>query len=161
MLISPAPIDVPESVLADLRERLARTRWFDAIPGTGWSLGTDVDYLRELAEYWRREFRWDDTQRRLNALGPIATEIDGQRIHALHVRLGRVGLATPEICLGQPLGQVVVLARRVVGGRAPAVARGAAPFARRTRRGTRTSYAIFDADFFFFFGSRFFLVFEI
>ena len=94
MLISPAPIDVPESVLADLRERLARTRWCDSIPGTGWSLGTDVDYLRALVEYWQREFRWDDTQRRLNALGPIATEIDGQRIHALHVCSPRAD-ATP------------------------------------------------------------------
>ena len=89
MLISPAPIDVPESVLADLRERLARTRWFDSLPGSRWSLGTDVDYLRELGEYWRQEFRWYDTQRRLNSLGPIATEIAGQRIHAFHVRSPR------------------------------------------------------------------------
>ena len=52
-------------------------------------MGTDVDYLRGLVDYWRTDFDWYDTQRRLNALGPIATEVDGQRIHAFHVRSPR------------------------------------------------------------------------
>ena len=87
--VSTAPVDVPEAVLADLRERLARTRWFDSFPDAGWSMGTDVDYLRGLVDYWRTDFDWYDTQRHLNALGPIATEVDGQRIHAFHVRSPR------------------------------------------------------------------------
>ena len=87
--LSTAPVDVPEAVLADLRERLARTRWFESFPDAGWSMGTDVDYLRGLVDYWRIDFDWYDTQRHLNSLGPIATEVDGQRIHAFHVRSPR------------------------------------------------------------------------
>ena len=45
-------IDVPAGVLRDLEERLARTRWPDQLPGTGWSYGADTAYLRELVAYW-------------------------------------------------------------------------------------------------------------
>ena len=106
MLIAPAPIDVPESVLADLRDRLARTRWFDSIPGSGWSLGTDVDYLRGLVTEWQTDFDWYATQQRFNELGPIATEIDGQRIHAFHVRSPRAD-ATPLLLVHGWPGSVI------------------------------------------------------
>jgi microsomal epoxide hydrolase len=106
MLIAPAPIDVPESVLADLRDRLARTRWFDSIPRSGWSLGTDVDYLRGLVNQWRTDFDWFAIQRRFNELGPIATEIDGQRIHAFHVRSPRAD-ATPLLMVHGWPGSVI------------------------------------------------------
>ena len=43
-------VDVSDGVLRDLDERLARTRWPDQLPGTGWSYGTDTTYLRELVE---------------------------------------------------------------------------------------------------------------
>ena len=53
-----APIDVPQAVLDDLSERLARTRWPKPVEGTGWDAGADVAYIRELCEYWRRDYDW-------------------------------------------------------------------------------------------------------
>ncbi|MFD6165878.1 epoxide hydrolase family protein [Oerskovia sp. NPDC060287] len=47
----------PEAV-EDLRARLRATRWPDAPLDAGWSLGTDLDYLRELVAYWADEFDW-------------------------------------------------------------------------------------------------------
>lgn len=47
-----------EAAVADLRERLARTRWPDSIAGSGWEYGADLEYLRELCRYWREEFDW-------------------------------------------------------------------------------------------------------
>ncbi len=44
-------ISVDDTVLDDLRERLARTRFPDQIPGTGWDYGTDLYYLKELGSY--------------------------------------------------------------------------------------------------------------
>jgi pimeloyl-ACP methyl ester carboxylesterase len=101
-----APIAVPESDLADLRERLARTRWFDTIPEAGWSLGVDVDYVRGLVDYWQSDFDWYATQRRFNDLGPLATEIAGQRIHAFHVRSPRAD-ATPLLLVHGWPGSVI------------------------------------------------------
>jgi Epoxide hydrolase N terminus len=46
--IEPFTIEVDEDVLADLRDRILRTRWPDEVAGTGWDHGTDRDYLRSL-----------------------------------------------------------------------------------------------------------------
>jgi hypothetical protein len=47
------PIEIPQSELDDLHERLARTRWPDELPGAGWAYGIPLDYVKELAQYWR------------------------------------------------------------------------------------------------------------
>ncbi len=79
-------IDVPDEVLVDLRDRLARTRWPDQIEGTGWSLGTDTAYLKELCAYWQDRYDWRAEEAKLNAWAHGLTEIDGQTLHFLHAR---------------------------------------------------------------------------
>ena len=56
--LQPFRIAVPEEVLEDLRERIARTRWPDEIAGSGWDYGTNLAYLKELLDYWRNGFDW-------------------------------------------------------------------------------------------------------
>src|SRR5260370_36279376 len=56
--ITPFEVHVPQGELDDLRERLARTRWIDEFPGSGWSYGTSRLYLQELCAYWRTGFDW-------------------------------------------------------------------------------------------------------
>jgi epoxide hydrolase len=56
--ITPFRVDVPQADIDDLRDRLARTRWPDALPGDDWSTGVPVAYLRDLAEYWRTTYDW-------------------------------------------------------------------------------------------------------
>ena len=46
MTIEPFKVDVPDSVLQDLHERLDRTRWPDEIPGSGWDYGSNLDYIK-------------------------------------------------------------------------------------------------------------------
>ena len=84
--VRPFRIDVPQAELDDLRDRLARTRWPDQVPGTGWDYGIPVDYVRDLAEYWRAGFDWRAAERRLNEFPQFTTTIDGQNVHFLHVR---------------------------------------------------------------------------
>jgi pimeloyl-ACP methyl ester carboxylesterase len=84
--IRPFRIDVPQAELDDLRDRLARTRWPDALPGVGWSRGVPLDYLKGLAEYWRTKFDWRKQEARLNKFPQFTTELDGANVHFLHVR---------------------------------------------------------------------------
>ena len=84
--IRPFRIDIPDRDREDLRERLAGTRWPDELPGGGWRRGVPLDYLRQLADYWRAGFDWRAQEARLNALPQYTTEIDGQTVHFLHVR---------------------------------------------------------------------------
>jgi pimeloyl-ACP methyl ester carboxylesterase len=84
--IRPFRIEVPQAALDDLRERLARTRWPDELPGVGWSYGVPVGYVKKLTEYWRTDYDWRAHEARLNAHPQFTTTIDGASIHFLHVR---------------------------------------------------------------------------
>jgi pimeloyl-ACP methyl ester carboxylesterase len=84
--IRPFRIEIPQRDLDDLRDRLARTRWPDQLPGVGWSFGVPLDRVQELAEHWRTEYDWRRHETRLNGFPQFTTEIDGQRVHFLHVR---------------------------------------------------------------------------
>src|ERR1700680_4559504 len=79
-------IDIAQSAVDDLRERLHRTRWTDELPGTGWSRGVPTSYLKELAAYWADTYDWRAEEARLNAYPQFTTTIDGQNVHFLHVR---------------------------------------------------------------------------
>lgn len=84
--IRPFRIDIPQTDLDDLHGRLARTRWPRQLPGSEWSRGVPVAYLRELVEYWRTGFDWREREVELNAFPQFTTEIDGQQMHFVHVR---------------------------------------------------------------------------
>lgn len=87
--ITPFRIDVPQAELDDLRDRLARTRWAEQIPGSGDDYGVSTDRVRHLAQLWRDGFDWRAVERDLNTLPQFTTEIDGQTIHFAHVKSER------------------------------------------------------------------------
>lgn len=74
------------AVLDDLRARLRTTRWPDAPSGAGWSLGTDVDYLRELVTYWAEEFDWAADLAAQARLPRFTARVAGRDVRFVHVR---------------------------------------------------------------------------
>jgi microsomal epoxide hydrolase len=84
--LRPFRIEVPEADLDDLRDRLARTRWPDQIPGSGWGYGTDMEYLRDLCDTWQTKFDWRAQEDRFNRWPHFLTDIDGQPVHFIHAR---------------------------------------------------------------------------
>ena len=87
-MASPEPrpyrLDVRDDVLDDLRERLARTRWPDEIPGSGWTYGTDLAFMRRLTERWRDDFDWRAQEAKLNAFDQFKVPLDGIDLHFIH-----------------------------------------------------------------------------
>jgi epoxide hydrolase len=84
--IRPFHIATPQADLDDLRDRLARTRWPDELPGVGSSYGVPLDYIKKLVDYWRAGYDWRAWEARLNGYPQFTTTIDRQNIHFLHVR---------------------------------------------------------------------------
>src|SRR5204862_3183340 len=98
----PFKIRVPDAVLADLKQRLARTRFPSDVPGSGWDYGTNLAYLRELVTYWRDSFDWRAAERRLNQLDQFTTNIDGLDIHFVHQRSRNAGALPLVLTHGWP-----------------------------------------------------------
>ena len=83
--MEPFRLDVPESELTDLRDRLRRTRWPEPATADGWAQGVPLDFLQGLCAYWADGYDWRRLEARLNGLPQYTTGIDGVDVHFVHV----------------------------------------------------------------------------
>ncbi len=86
MAVQSFQINVPQAVLDDLQERLARTRWTAEVEGVGWDYGTNVSYMRQLADYWQHKYDWRKYEAELNKFAHFKADVDGVGIHFIHER---------------------------------------------------------------------------
>ena len=84
--IRPFQISVPDEQLADLRRRVAATRWPPKEPVSDASQGVQLATIQALARYWETGYDWRKAEAKLNALPQFKTEIDGVDIHFIHVK---------------------------------------------------------------------------
>jgi pimeloyl-ACP methyl ester carboxylesterase len=101
-VIEPFRIDIPQADLDDLADRLARTRWPDELPDAGDVYGLPLRRMRDLVEHWRTAYDWRKHEARLNELPQYTTEIDGQRVHFVHVRSADPGALPLILTHGWP-----------------------------------------------------------
>lgn len=84
--VRPFTMQVQDSAIDDLKQRLANSRWPDQVNDQDWSYGTDIDYLRQLCEYWQHDFDWRTQEAALNHFDQFLLDIDGLDIHFIHQR---------------------------------------------------------------------------
>jgi pimeloyl-ACP methyl ester carboxylesterase len=108
MPAEPAPfrIEIPQADIADLGERLRRTRWPEPETVGDWSQGVPLAYVQDLCRYWADGYDWRATEARLNGLPQFHLAIDGVPIHFIHVRSPRAAALPLIITHGWP-GSVI------------------------------------------------------
>jgi len=79
--IEPFEVSVPDDVLDDLSRRLELARFPHDIANDDWSYGVNLEYLKEIVEYWRSSYDWRAQEREINSFAHYRTEIDGIPIH--------------------------------------------------------------------------------
>jgi pimeloyl-ACP methyl ester carboxylesterase len=84
--IRPFQFHASDESLADLRRRIAATKWPSSETVTDASQGVQLGTMRQLARYWQTDYDWRKVEARLNALPQFVTNIDGLDIHFIHVR---------------------------------------------------------------------------
>ena len=84
--IRPFRVHFPDEALADLKRRIAATRWPEKEPVTDASQGVQLATMQKLAHYWANDYDWRKVETKLNALPQFITQIDGLDIHFIHVR---------------------------------------------------------------------------
>ena len=86
MFARPFVIDTPESMLADLKDRLRNTRLPQPLASVGWNEGMDADVLRDLITHWSTTFDWRAQEAALNRLPQFLATLGEQEIHFVHQR---------------------------------------------------------------------------
>lgn len=104
--IRPFGIHVSDEALADLRRRIATTKWPQRETVTDASQGVQLATMQKLARYWQTEYDWRKVEARLNALPQFTTNIDGIDIHFIHVRSSHPNALPVIITHGWP-GSVI------------------------------------------------------
>ena len=86
MAITPFSIPFSQPAVDDLRDRLARTRWPDEIPASGWEYGFNRESLQKICEYWRTRFDWKAQIARMSQFRHFRYAGDSLGIHFIHAR---------------------------------------------------------------------------
>ena len=84
--IQPFTVAIPESDVADLRERLRRTRWPEEVRSAGWDYGVPLGWMKEMIAYWANEFDWRQQERIINHFPNFIADLDGFKLHFIHAK---------------------------------------------------------------------------
>ena len=95
-------IDIPETALQDLRDRLGRTRFPGEIADADWGYGTDLAYLRDLVAYWKEGYDWRAHESRLNQLNQSQAKVDDLWVHFVHEK-GKGPSPMPPTAVGNSI----------------------------------------------------------
>ncbi len=95
-MITEFKCQIAQTAIDDLKFRIRQTRWTDEIKNSGWLFGADLSYMKELADYWLSRFDWRKVEEEINQYPNYIAEIDGIRIHFLHIK-GRGKISIPLI----------------------------------------------------------------
>ncbi len=85
-MITPFNINIPQSELDDLKHRIKNARWPDELKNSNWQYGTNLSYMKELANYWADEFNWKTVENQINSFPNFIAEIDNYKVHFLHIK---------------------------------------------------------------------------
>lgn len=85
-MVEPFKIHITESEITDLKDSISKIRWSDEIQDSNWKLGTSLSFMRELADHWLKEFDWRKVENEINAYPNFIADIDGNRIHFMHIK---------------------------------------------------------------------------
>jgi len=82
--MKPFEIHVDEKILIDLRSRLKNTRWPDEPENTGWNMGTNLQYMKNLCAYWVEKYDWRKAESKLNSFKQFKVDIAGTTVHFVY-----------------------------------------------------------------------------
>ena len=84
--IDPFHVEIDDDQIAELRRRIAATRWPSKELVDDRSQGVQLAALKALADYWTNDYDFGRIEERLNDLPQFTTELDGVDVHFIHVR---------------------------------------------------------------------------
>ena len=80
----PFSVTVPDDTIKFIQARVRDYPWHEMPDDGGWDYGTNLDYMKELCEYWVRDFDWRKQEANINRFSHFTAPIDGIDIHFIH-----------------------------------------------------------------------------
>ena len=83
-MIKPFKVEISNEILQNINSKVKNYQWHEMPDDGGWDYGTNLDYMKEFAEYWSSKFDWRKTEEKINKFRNFKTNIEGIDIHFIH-----------------------------------------------------------------------------
>ena len=83
-MIKPFKIDIPEEKIKEIYEKVKKYSWHEMPNDGGWEYGTNIDYMKEISNYWTQSFNWRKHEAEINKFSNFKTKVDDIEIHFIH-----------------------------------------------------------------------------
>ena len=80
-MIKEFTIDINEDQLTNIKSKIEHYPWSSIENMEEWRYGTNKKYLKELCDYWLKEFSWKKHEQLINSFKNYKTNVDGIDIH--------------------------------------------------------------------------------
>ena len=83
-MIKPFKIDIPDKELEEIYLKVKNYRWHEMPDDGGWEYGTNIDYMKEISNYWIKDFNWRKHETKINKFSNFTTIVDDIEIHFIY-----------------------------------------------------------------------------
>ena len=83
-MIRPFKINISNKIIEDINTKVANFPWHEMPDDGGWNYGTNLDYMKEISNYWVNKFNWRKMEEKINKFQNFKTNIDDIDIHFIH-----------------------------------------------------------------------------
>jgi pimeloyl-ACP methyl ester carboxylesterase len=105
-MTKPFKLNVSNDILKEINLKVKNYRWHEMPDDGGWEYGTNLDYMKEISEYWVHEFNWKKHEDKINKFSNFKTEVDGISIHYI-MEKGSGSKPTPLLLMHGWPGSVI------------------------------------------------------
>ena len=79
-------IEIPQSKLDDLQQRLTLTRWPEKETPDDWTQGIPLSYMKEIHDYWLNDYDWRKHEKEINKFPQFLSTINELDVHFIHFK---------------------------------------------------------------------------
>ncbi len=83
-MIKPFKIDIPDKALKEIYTKVKNYPWHEMPEDGGWKYGSNLDYMKEISNYWTTNFDWRKHEAEINKFSNFTTIIDDIEIHFIY-----------------------------------------------------------------------------
>ena len=80
-MIKTFKVNVSEDILKEINNKVKNYPWHEMPKDGGWNYGTNLDYMKEISNYWVTKFNWKKHEKEINKFSNFKTEVDDIEIH--------------------------------------------------------------------------------
>ena len=105
-MIKPFKINISKKILEGIKTKVKNYPWHEMPEDKGWEYGTNLGYLKDLSDYWVKDFNWKKHEAEINKFSNFKSKVDDIEIHFIHEK-GSGSNPTPLLLMHGWPGSVI------------------------------------------------------